>query len=67
MVGVHPCTYVSEGINVCIVGKGEEPSKENCWTVDSCKKSRPILEPFSPNSAVKTAGLALLPILYALL
>ena len=34
--GVHPCTYVSEGINVCIVEPGQEVSNESCWTNEKC-------------------------------
>ena len=34
--GVHPCTYVSEGINVCIVEPGQVSKEENCWTLDKC-------------------------------
>ena len=37
--GVHPCTYVSEGVNVCIVEPGEVASDEDCWTLDKCARS----------------------------
>ena len=31
MEGVHPCMYVTEDINVCILDEGETPNKNNCW------------------------------------
>jgi len=35
--GLHPCTYVSEGVQVCIVEEGEDANANNCWTVDNCR------------------------------
>ena len=37
MNGLHPCTYVSEGVQVCIVEEGEDANANNCWTVDNCR------------------------------
>ena len=33
---VHPCTYVTESIQLCIVEEGNEAKPDNCWTVDTC-------------------------------
>ena len=32
----HPCTYVSDDVQVCIVKKGEEVNADVCWTVEKC-------------------------------
>ena len=68
MEGVHPCSYVTEDINVCIVGEykrlvfintfgDDEPNESNCWNEQNCK-NRPTLARFNENSeaAVVTAG-----------
>ena len=34
--GLHPCTYVSDNVQVCIVEEGEEANADNCWTVENC-------------------------------
>ena len=63
--GVHPCTYVSEGINVCIVENGESPSDKNCWTEDKClDASLRKLEPFNASAAVATLATSLMALLF---
>ena len=37
MEGVHPCTYVTEDVNVCILDEGDEPNDDNCWNMQNCK------------------------------
>ena len=49
MVGVHPCTYVTEDVNVCILEEGDEPNEDNCWNEQNCKNRRK-LELFNENS-----------------
>ena len=49
MVGVHPCTYVTEDVNVCILDEGDEPNEDNCWNERNCKNRRK-LELFNQNS-----------------
>ena len=68
MEGVHPCSYVTEDINVCILGEykrlvfintfdDDEPNDNNCWNEQNCK-NRPTLARFNENSedAVVAAG-----------
>ena len=69
--GVHPCTYVSEGINVCIVENGESPSDKNCWTEDKCldaslRKLEPFkdVEPVNASAAVSTLATSLMALLF---
>ena len=42
MEGVHPCTYVTEDVNVCILDEGEEPNEDNCWNEQNCKNRRAL-------------------------
>ena len=50
---------MSDGINVCIVEKGESVSDENCWTEDKCLDANlRKLEPFNTGSAVAVSTLA---------
>ena len=50
MIGVHPCTYVTEDVNVCILDEGETPNKENCWNEQNCKNRR-TLDKFGENDS----------------
>ena len=52
MIGVHPCTYVTEDVNVCILNEGDEPNEDNCWNEQNCKNRRQ-LELFNENSQVE--------------
>ena len=36
VIAHHPCTYVSDNVQVCIVEEGDEAKADNCWTVDKC-------------------------------
>ena len=55
MEGVHPCMYVTEDINVCILDEGETPNKNNCWNEQNCKNRRAIATDSA--SAVNSATL----------
>ena len=52
MIGVHPCTYVTEDVNVCILDEGETPNKENCWNEQNCKNRR-TLDKFGENDSTE--------------
>ena len=36
----HPCTYVSDSVQVCIVEDGDKANAANCWSVDKCLARR---------------------------
>ena len=55
IVGVHPCTYVTEDVNVCILNEGEEPNEDNCWNEQNCKNRRQ-LDLFNENSQVEVVS-----------
>ena len=55
--GIHPCTYVTEDENVCILDEGDEPSDNNCWNQQNCKnRGRLALFNESSEDAVVTVG-----------
>ena len=53
--GIHPCTYVSDSVQVCIVEDGDEVNADNCWTADKClDPTKRALNKFGDDSGLDT-------------
>ena len=42
LTAFHPCTYVSDSVQVCIVEDGDKANATNCWSVDKCLARRAV-------------------------
>ena len=59
MVGVHPCTYVTEDVNVCILDDGEEPNESNCWNEQNCRNRPRYNEVVNPEEVTSDSSTAI--------
>ena len=53
VMAFHPCTYVSDSVQVCIVEEGDKANAANCWSVDKCLARR-ALNKFGDSDEVDT-------------